>query len=255
MLKLALFLLILIIVSGVVLYAFLDINPFVVLSDGVTGLYNRVFTVSTSEIDTLKETVKTVLTFDENENVHCSAVSNNLAVATVSYVKIIDPDGMEKAYIPVTLKEPFVISYADETLVADLAGQYFALINNNRIAWEKNIDELIVNASISDTWILLITESKQSGYKRTIRAYSRDGQEVSFRNVSNYYPFSVVNYPGYNKAFFAVSSLEASGLEANGIFEILDPAMNQKASIKGENEKWRMLSVNGRKALIYGEKA
>ena len=128
MLKLALFLLILIIVSGVVLYAFLDINPFVVLSDGVTGLYNRVFTVSTSEIDTLKETVKTVLTFDENENVHCSAVSNNLAVATVSYVKIIDPDGMEKAYIPVTLKEPFVISYADETLVSRFVGQYFALI-------------------------------------------------------------------------------------------------------------------------------
>ena len=39
---------------------------------------------------------------------------------------------------------------------------------------------------------------------------------------------------GYNKAFFAVSSLEASGLEASGIFEILDPAMNQKASIKGK---------------------
>ncbi|HHU90337.1 MAG TPA: hypothetical protein GXZ22_04680 [Clostridiaceae bacterium] len=256
LLKLALFLLILIIVSGVVLYAFLDINPFVVLSDGVTGLYNRVFTVSTSEIDTLKETVKTVLTFDENENVHCSAVSNNLAVATVSYVKIIDPDGMEKAYIPVTLKEPFVISYADETLVADLAGQYFALINNNRIAWEKNIDELIVNASISDTWILLITESKQSGYKRTIRAYSRDGQEVSFRNVSNYYPFSVVNYPGYNKAFFAVSSLEASGLEANGIFEILDPAMNQKASIKGENEIiGGCFPLMEERLLIYGEKS
>ncbi len=235
-LKLALFLLLLILVSGVVLYAFLDINPLDALSEGVTGLYNRIFTVGAGEIDALKETVKPVLTFDESENVYCSTVSNNLVAASVSSVRIIDPDGMEKAYLPVSLNKPFVMSYADDTLVADLAGHYFALIVNNRIAWEKNIDELIVNASISDTWILLITQSSQSGYKRTIRAYSKDGQEISFRSVSNYYPFSVVNHPGYNKAAFAVSSLETSGLEANGIFEILDPAMNQKASIKGENE-------------------
>ena len=38
----------------------------------------------------------------------------------------------------------------------------------------------------------------------------------------------------YNKAFFAVSSLRHP-TEPTG-FEILDPAMNQKASIKGENE-------------------
>ena len=104
LLKLALFLSIVIIVSGVVLYSFLDINPLDVLSDGVTGLYNRIFNVSTDEIDALKETVRTVLTFDESENVYCSTVSNNLVVASISYVKIIDPDGIEKAYIPVTLK-------------------------------------------------------------------------------------------------------------------------------------------------------
>src|SRR5690606_26087215 len=136
----ALFLSIVIIVSGVVLYSFLDINPLDVLSDGVTGLYNRIFNVSTDEIDALKETVRTVLTFDESENVYCSTVSNNLVVASISYVKIIDPDGIEKAYIPVTLKKPFVQSYSDDTLVADLAGHYFALIVNNRIAWEKSID-------------------------------------------------------------------------------------------------------------------
>jgi len=255
-LKLALFLLILIIVVGVVLYAFLDINPLDALSEGVTGLYNRIFTVGAGEIDALKETVRPVLTFDESENVYCSTVSDNLVAASVSYVKIIDPDGMEKAYIPVTLNKPFVMSYDDDILVADLAGHYFALIVNNRIAWEKNIDEFIVNASISDTWILLITQSQQSGYKRTIRAYSKDGQEVSFRSVSNYYPFSAANYPGYDKASFAVSSLEASGLEANGIFEILDPTMNQKASIKGENEIFGgCYPLMEERLLIYGEKS
>ncbi len=256
LLKLALFLSIVIIVSGVVLYSFLDINPLVVLSDGVTGLYNRIFTVSTDEIDALKETVKTVLTFDESENVYCSTVSNNLVVASISSVKIIDPDGMEKAYIPVTLKQPFVQSYSDDTLVADLAGHYFALIINNRIAWEKSIDELIVNASISDSWILLITESKQSGYKRTIRAYSRDGQEISFRSISNYYPFAVMNFPGYNKTSFAVSSLEVSGLEANGLFEFLDPSMNQKASIRGKSEIFGgCFPLMDERLLVYGEKS
>ncbi|NLB77699.1 MAG: hypothetical protein GX796_02315 [Clostridiaceae bacterium] len=256
LIKLALFLLIVIIVSGVVLYSFLDINPFDMLSDGVTGLYNRIFTVSTGEIDALKETVKTVLTFDENENVHCTTVSDNLVVASISSVKIIDPDGMEKAYIPVSLKKPYVQSYSNDTLVADLSGHYFALIINNRIAWEKNIDEIIVNARISDTWILLITESEQSGYKRTIRAYSRDGQEISFRNVSNYYPFAVMNFPEFNKALFAVSSIEVSGLETNGLFEFLDSSMSQKASIKGKSEVFGGCFLLAEDRLfVFGEKS
>ncbi|MGI6084531.1 MAG: DUF5711 family protein [Acetivibrionales bacterium] len=255
-LKLALFLLIVMIVVGVTLYSFLDINPFDLLSDGVTGFYNRIFTVTTDEIDALKETVKTVQTFEESEKAHCTAVSDNLAVATISSVKIIDPDGMEKAYIPVNLKKPFIQSYADDILVADLAGHYFSLITNNKISWEKNIDEIIVNASISDIWILLITESEQSGYKRTIRAYSRDGQEISLRTVSNYYPFAAMNFPGFNKASFAVSSIEVSGLEANGLFEFLDPSMNQKASIKGENEIFGgCFPVEGERLFVYGEKS
>ncbi|MGI6124423.1 MAG: DUF5711 family protein [Acetivibrionales bacterium] len=254
LLKLALFLLIVIIVAGVTLYSFLDINPLDVLKEGVTGLYNRIFTVGSSEIDTLKETVKTVATIDKSENIHCTTVSNNLVVASISSVKIVDPDGMEKAYIPVSLKKPFVLSYLDDTLVADLAGHYFALIMNNRIAWEKNIDEIIVNASISDTWILLITESEQSGYKRTIRAYSRDGQEISFRTVSNYYPFAIMNYPEFNKASFAVSSIEVSGLEANGLFEFLDPSMNQKASIKGKSEIFGgSFPMAEERLFVYGE--
>lgn len=255
-LKLALFLLIVIIVAGVTLYSFLDINPLDILSDGVTSMYNRIFAVSTSEIDVLKEKVKTVLTFEESENVYCTTISDNLVAASISSVKIVDPDGMEKAYIPVSFKKPFAQSYANDILVADLAGHYFALIINNRIAWEKNIDEIIVNASISDTWILLITESEQSGYKRTIRAYSRDGQEISFRTVSNYYPFTVMNFPGFSKTSFAVSSVEVSGLESNGLFEFLDPSMNQKASIKGKNEIFGgCFPLEEERLFVYGEKS
>lgn len=250
--KLALFLLILVVVSGVVIYSFLDINPFDVLSDGFTGIYNRIFTTSTAE---LKETVKEILPVDANEKVSCTTAAGNLVMATISSVRIIDQEGMEKAYIPVNLKKPFVQSFGDGVLVADIEGRYFALINNGRIAWEKNIDENIINASVSDIWVLLITESKQSGYKRTIRAYSKDGQEISFRNVSNYYPFMAANYPGYNEACFVVSSIEVSGLEANGLFEFLDPSMNQKASIKGTKEIFgRGFPLEKESLFVYAEK-
>ncbi len=249
--KLALFLLILLVVSGVVLYSFLDINPFDVISDGITGIYDQIFNVNTED---LKETVKNILSIDINEKPDYTSLSNDLVVATISSIRIIDSEGLEKGYIPVNLKKPFVQSYEDNVLVADIEGRYFALINNGRIAWEKNIDEDIINASISDVWVVLITESKQSGYKRTIRAYSKDGQEISLRNVSNYYPFMAANYPGYNQACFVVSSVEVSGLESNGLFEFLDLAMNQKASIKGVKEIYaKGFPLNKGSLFVYGE--
>ena len=97
------------------------------LSDGVTGLYNRIFNVSTDEIDALKETVRTVLTFDESENVYCLTVSNNLVVASISYVKIIGSGWNRESIYTRDLKKPFVQSYSDDTLVADLAGHYLLL--------------------------------------------------------------------------------------------------------------------------------
>lgn len=238
-LKLALFLLILIVITLVVLYSFFDIKPTELLSDGLTGLkgiYNRNFLNSSDNIDKLKETVKPILTFDANEGIYCTTASGDLVIASISYVKILDSDGVEKGYVPASLKKPFVQSYANDIIVADLEGKYFALIKNGRISWEKTIDENIVNVSISDAWVILITQSNQSGYKRTIRAYSKEGQEISLRNVSNYYPFKAFNYPEYNSNCFAVSSMEVSGLAANGLLEFLDPAMNQKAGIKGVNE-------------------
>lgn len=253
LIKLALFLLILLVVSGVAVYSFLDINPFDVLSEGFSGIYDRIFTTGAKQ---LKETVKNVLVIDANEKISCTAVSGDLVIAGISSVRIVDQEGMEKAYIPVSLKKPFVQSHGDGVLIADLEGRYFALLINGNIAWEKNIDEDIVNASISDMWVLLVTESKQSGYKRTIRAYSKDGQEISFRNVSNYYPFMAANYPGYNKACFVVSSIETSGLEANGLFEFLDLSMNQKASIKGSKEIFgKGFPLEKENLFIYSEKS
>lgn len=253
LIKLALFLLILMIVTGVAVYSFFDVNPLDLLTDGFSDLYSRVFTVGASQ---LKETVKDILAIDANVRVSCTVVSGDLAVADTGAVRIVDQEGTEKAYIPASLKKPYVQSYEGDIVVADIGGRYFALINNGKITWEKNIDEDIVNASISDTWVLLITESKQSGYKRTIRAYSKDGQEISFRNVSNYYPFMAANYPEYNKACFVVSSIETSGLEANGLFEFLDLSMNQKASIKGTKEIFgKGFPLEKENLFVYSEKS
>lgn len=253
LLKLALFLFIVVLISGVALYSFMGINPADVLVEGVSGLYNRIFTVGTAE---LSETVKTLATYDASERPFCTTVSDDLVVATTSSVKIYDSEGREKAYIPVNLQKPYIEDCKKEILIADLEGRYFSLMVDDRLLWEKTIDEDIVNASISEDWILLITKSKQSGYKRTIRAYSKDGQEVSFRNVSNYYPFAAFYYPQFNKTSFIVNGIDTSGLETNGFFEFLDPSMNQKASIRGENEVFAGgIPLNEGRLFLYGEKS
>lgn len=252
-LKLVLFIILILVVSGVAIYSFMKINPLDALSEGISGIYNRIFTTSASH---LKETVKDILDIDANEKASCAVMSGDLIVTDISSVRIVDQEGMEKAYIPVSLKKPFVQSYGDGAVIADLEGRYFAFLNNGKLAWEKNIDEDIVNAGISDAWILLITNSKQAGYKRTIRAYSKDGQEVSLRNVSNYYPLMAANYPGYSKTCFVVSSIEVSGLEANGMFEFLDLSMNQKASIRGTNEIFgKGFPIDKENLFIYSEKS
>lgn len=251
--KLALFLLILIIISGVVLYSFLGINPADILAEGATGLYNKIFTVGAAE---LSEAVRTVDTYDVNEKVSFATVSDDLLIASISAIKRIDSEGREKGYIPVSLKNPYIQAYKEDLLIADIQGHYFGLVNENRVLWEKTIDEDIVDASISDAWVLLITKSKETGYKRTIRAYSRDGQEISLRNISNYYPYSAVHHPEYSKASFLISGIEASGLESNGLFDILDPAMNQMASIRGEKEIF-LGGFPGKKEnlILFGERS
>lgn len=252
-LKLILFLLILVVISGVALYSFLGINPASVLAEGVTGLYNRVFTTGAAK---LTEKVKVLNAFDIGEEFSCDVVSDDLVMVSGSSVRQLDSEGREKAFIPVTLKKPHVQVYKNDVLVSDLGGRYFALINGGKLLWEKTINEDIVNASISDGWVLLITKSSQAGYKRSIRAYSRDGQEISLRNVSNYYPYSAAHYPEFNKACFIINGIEASGLESNGLVEFLDPSMNQKASIRGEKEIFASgIPLKDKQLLLYGERS
>ena len=132
--KLALFLLIVLLIAGVSLYAFMGINPADFLSDGVSGIYNRVFTVGTAE---LSETEKTIAQYDTNSRLSCTTISDDLVVADISSVKIYDSEGIEKAYIPVTLQKPYIQAYKKDILVADLEGRYFGLMNDGRLLWER----------------------------------------------------------------------------------------------------------------------
>lgn len=250
--KLALFLLIVAIVLGVSLYAFLDINPADVFIQGFNTVYNRAVEKGTQE---LTEKEKLILSYADNEPLSVAAVSGDLVVADKSSVRVFDMDGREKAYFAVNLKKPYVQSYKKDVLIADLDGNYIGVMNEGMMLWEKNFEEEIVYAGLSENWVLLITKSKESGYKRSIRAWSRDGQEVSIRNISNYYPFAVHHYPQFDNATFVASGIDASGLEVNGFFEFLDPAMSQKGSIKGDQEilvKGASLKNN---LLLYGEKS
>ncbi len=250
--KLALFLFIFLLIIGVAIYAFLDINPVNVFNEGINGLYSRIITKSKTE---LTEKVKIIGTYEDNEYISATTVSNNLVIAEKSSVRVLDMYGNEKTYIPVSLNKPYIQSNKQSAIIADQEGRFLALMNDGKIMWQKSLDEDIVYASISENWILIITDSKEPGYKRRIRAWSLDGQEVSIRSISNYYPVSVRHYPSFGKATFVVNGVDISGLEANGFLDFLDAAMNQKASIRGDNEVMGKGIPVGDKLFIYGEKS
>lgn len=250
--RLALFLLIMILTASVAIYAFFDINPAEVFSEGINDIYNRIISKSKKE---LTQKIKFIASYNTDTPVHMTAVSGNLAVVDKSSVRIYDAEGVEKSYIPVALNKPFIQSYKKNLLVADTDGRYLAVINDGKILWQKNLDEDIVFADISDSWILIITKSREAGYKRTIRAWTIDGQEVAYRNISNYYPVSAWHYPEFDKSTFVISGIDVSGLEVSGFFDLLDLTMNQKASIRGENEVVaKGVPVNGN-LMLYGEKS
>lgn len=252
LIKLALFLFIFVLVIGVAVYAFLDINPINVFTEGYNELYSKIVLKSKAE---LTEKVRNIGTYENSEYFSAATVSNNFVIAEKSSVRIIDMYGNEKAYIPVSLNKPHIHSYKQRAIIADLEGSFLALLDDGKILWQKSLNEDIVYASISENWILLITNSKEAGYKRSIRAWSLDGQEVSIRNISNYYPVSVSHYPTFEKATFVVNGVDISGLETNSFFDFLDPAMAQKASIRGDNEVMAKGMPAGDKLFLYGEKS
>ncbi|MCX7772425.1 MAG: DUF5711 family protein, partial [Clostridia bacterium] len=252
-LKLALFLLIVVLIVGVALYSFMGINPAEMVSSGLTGLYHRVFAVGKAEF---AQKVMQIASFDPDEPLSCAPVSGNIAVASISSLKVYDGDGNEKWYVPLSVKKPYIQSFNNKVLVADLGGRYFSLISDGRVLWEKTLDEDIVNASLSEDWVLVITKSKESGYKRTITAYSPDGDTVSIRNVSDYFPFAAFHYRDFDPASFIVCGVEASGLETNALFEFLNPSMNQRGSIRGQKEIYAgALPLENQSLLLYGEKS
>ncbi|NMA65301.1 MAG: hypothetical protein GX957_03555, partial [Clostridiaceae bacterium] len=202
--RLALFLLIIILTSSVALYAFLEINPVRIFSEGITGLYN---TVISKGKDELTQKTRTITTYNTNKPVHMAAASSNIAVADSDSVRIYDAEGVEKAYIPVSLNRPFIQSYKKNILISDIKGRYLAVINDGKILWQRHLEEDIVFTNISDNWILIITKSKESGYKRTVRAWTIDGQEVAYRNISNYYPVAAWHYPEFEKSTFLINGV------------------------------------------------
>lgn len=253
--RLSRFLIFLAIVLSVVfvaLYSFFNINPLDAIKSGLDGIYQ-------SMIQTVGESnqkVTEVFSNDAGEQLSYGALSNGIAVGSVSAVRFIDSDGTERWYVPVTLKKPLIRTVDQDILVADLGGRYFGIIRDGKILWDKTIDMDIVNANFSKDWVLLITKSDQTGYKRTIHAYSRDGQEIAFRNISDYYPISAYHFPQFDAADFIVCGVETQSLETASLFEFLDLSMNQKGSFRGANEIYTgALPFSEGKLLLSGEKS
>jgi len=250
--KLFLFIIIVLIILGVALYSFFHINPLELIESGLDGIFQRTL----QAVDESKQKTTEVLTLDPLKPGSYDVDGNSLVAASISDVRLIASDGQEKWYVPVSLNKPFVKCHQGSILVADLKGRYFSLIQNGRILWEKNLDEDIVNACFSQDFILIITESSETGYKRTIHVYSRDGQEVAYRSIADYYPFSVQYLPQYDKSQFITCGVETQGLEMTSVFEFLDLTMNQKGSVRGQDEIYAgALALSKGKVVLYGEKS
>lgn len=250
--KLLIFVIMVVIIVGVALYSFFHINPMELIKSGFDGIYQRMLqTVGES-----RQKIQDVLVTDPSQVMSYDVQGTFLVAASISDVKLIGQDGGEQWYVPVSLKKPYVQSDQGDILVADLAGRYFALVRDGKLLWEKSLDEDIVNASLSENFILLVTKSLETGYKRTIHAFSREGVEISFRSVADYYPFAAYYFPHFDKARIIAAGIGTQGLETASLFEFLDLSMNQKGSLKGEKEIYTgALSPAPEQLLLYGEKS
>lgn len=240
-------------VIGVALYSFFRINPLDVFKTGFGGTYNQVLTAMEESNQKVME-----IPYDVAAPVSFAALSDNIIVGSISTVKCFDSGGNQLWYVPVSLKKPLVQTYNNDVLVADIGGRYFGIVRDGKILWDKTLDVDIINAGIYENWILVITDSDQVGYKRIIHAFSHDGQEIVFRNISDYYPFVVYHYPGYDHTAFIVCGVETQSLEATSLFEFLDLSMNQRGSIRDTRDREDLfagaLPFTDNKLLLYGEK-
>ncbi len=245
--KLISFLLFLLLIVGVGLYSFFGINPAEGLADGFTGLYNRVLSIGQEEI---VQTVKTITALNASEALAYDARDDGFLLCSISALRFYNDEGEEKWYLPVELKKPFIRANGKKTFLADLSGRYLAMAGEGNILWEKTLDEDIVGAGLYDSWVYVITRSELAGYKRSIRLYSVDGDEIAFRNVSDYYPISLYHFPSYNSQGFIVCGVETQGLQTTGVFEFLNLSMSQTGSVRGEEELFFSAMALGREKLV-----
>jgi len=241
-------------VIGVALYSFFRINPLDIFRSGFGGTYNQV----RSAVEETNQKVVEIPSDGALEQTSHAVLSDNIIVGSVNSVKCFDKDGNQLWHVPVSLKKHHVQTQANDVLVADIGGRYFGVIRDGVVLWDKTLDMDIVNSGIYENWILVITRSDQAGYKRIIHAFSREGQNIVYRNVSDYYPFAVFHYPSFDHTAFIVCGIDAQSLETTSLFEFLDLSMNQRGSIRDSQGREDLfagaLPFSNERLLLYGEK-
>lgn len=248
------FILLVLAVILVALYSFFSINPLDIFRTGLDGTYRQM-------VDVMEASAQKVVEIPLDGALNQSGLdtlSGNIIVGSISTVKCFDSAGNQLWYVPVSLKKPLIRTQGNDVLVADLGGRYLGVVRDGQILWDKTLDVDIVNAGIFENWILVITKSDQVGYKRILRAYSREGQEIVLRNISEYYPFAIFHYPQFDHTAFIVCGVDTQSLEATSLFEFLDLSMNQRGSIRDSAGREDLfvgaLPLADARLLLYGEK-
>lgn len=249
-LKPVLFLLLVVVILITALYSFFHISPLDLFNGGLDDVWKTLVS-STKAVEKTQD----ISPLEPGQQYFYDTQWGSVVIASIGSVRELDAEGNEKWYVPVTLKKPFIQVYDNNILVADLEGRFFGLIRDGNLIWQNTLQEDIVNASLSQDWILIITKSIQTGYKRTVRAYSIDGQEVSERNTADYYPFAAFNYAQFNPSAFILCGVETNGLETCALFEFVDASMNQKGSIRGDKELFNGALAFDKKLVLTGEKS
>lgn len=182
-------------------------------------------------------------------------VGENVVYATISEVRCLDSEGTQLWTLPISVRAPWLDVRGHDVLVADIGGRYIGLVRDGQVVWEKNLEEDIVNARISRDYILLVTNSAKDGYNMNLQALSTQGTEVSFRVVSEYYPFLAINDPVFEQSLFVVTGFSADALKTTAVVELMTPKWEQKASLSGEDELFSgAFATDESHLVLVGEK-
>lgn len=196
-----------------------------------------------------------IRTFDENAALAIETVGDNIVCATVSEIFSLDSEGTQLWKLPVSIRQPWLDAEGQDVLIADIGGRYLGLVRAGQVVWERTLDEDIVNASLSRDYVLLITNSAKDGYNMNVHALSVAGTEVSFRVVSEYYPYLAVTDSDFGQNLFVLSGFAADGLKTTAVVEFMTPKWEQKASVRGEDELFSgAFALDDAHLALVGEK-